>query len=545
MRRSVVVLTLIVLMVTVMLSAGCSKANNAGTSNIKASPKTSSDDEGTNAPESKKPDDVVEIEYMRMDPSWDPLKWGEDPVSKEMTRRTGIRLKCLAPSGEGDQVANVMLMSDDYPELIGGYSQSTFNKYVDAGALYSIDELVEKYNCPHILDGTTVPSASLAVYRSGDGKLYSVPTWYSEDGFGSVGQTIQVRNDIYQELGEPEIKTMDEFYKLLETVRDSHRTYNGINMWPLAVHWQDSGMLGDVANIYGSKIMGYKYYNEDTKKVEFFLRAPELIKAVQFLNKCYNKGIVDPECFTFDGTEMGEAYAQGKYVFTMSWFWNLWTADSLLSGEDPNQYYKAIEVPQGTPDVQQHFGYYHTAGDLCLSVTKNCRHPEAATHFIDFCLSDEGQILDFYGIEGETMEFKDGQPYLKKGIYDHLMADWDGYRAKSGIRLWDQMKSQKWNWERQAESPVRSANRAMAAKYAFDGTYLKPLQVKSTTLEGILFAEIEANIIPQITEIVIDPDASKVVPEMKSLLKSYESKGLSKLEDVWTDQYSQIIANAS
>ena len=361
----------------------------------------------------------------------------------------------------------------------------------------------------------------------------------------ALDRTIQVRNDIYQELGEPEIKTMDEFYKLLETVRDSHRTYNGINMWPLAVHWQDSGMLGDVANIYGSKIMGYKYYNEDTKKVEFFLRAPELIKAVQFLNKCYNKGIVDPECFTFDGTEMGEAYAQGKYVFTMSWFWNLWTADSLLSGEDPNQYYKAIEVPQGTPDVQQHFGYYHTAGDLCLSVTKNCRHPEAATHFIDFCLSDEGQILDFYGIEGETMEFKDGQPYLKKGIYDHLMADWDGYRAKSGIRLWDQMKSQKWNWERQAESPVRSANRAMAAKYAFDGTYLKPLQVKSTTLEGILFAEIEANIIPQITEIVIDPDASKVVPEMKSLLKSYESKGLSKLEDVWTDQYSQIIANAS
>lgn len=506
---------------------------------------TAAGDTQTTAPEVSDDTQVVELEFMRLDPSWDPVKWGEDPVTQEMTKRTGVKLVCSAPSGDGDQVANVMLVSGDYPELINGYTLATYNKYVAAGALYSIDELAETYNYPHILDGTTIPLASQAVHRSADGKLYGVPEWFSEDGFGSVGQEIQVRNDIYEDLGKPEIKTMDDFYSVLETVRDKKLTYHDVNMWPLAVHWQDKAILGDIANIYGSNIYQYIYYNEDTKKVEFFLRAPELVKAVEFLNKCYNNGIVDPECFTFDSTQQDEAYAQGKYIFTMAWMWNLWTADSALSQEDANQYYKAIELPQGTSGVQQYFGYIHTSGDLGFSVTKNCKNLEAATRFIDFCLSDEGEILDFYGVEGNTMEFKDGQPYLMDGVYEAKLADWKGYGQKTGVRLWDRMKSQKWNWERQVEAPVRSSNRAMAAKYAFDATYLKALQVDASTPEGILYGDISANIISQLTQIIIEPDASKIESELQSLLSTYEGKGLSALEDAWTEQYDRISSNAA
>lgn len=543
MKKRAISLIVIMLMVLAMISAGCKSANDGGTKDSTTGQTTNNNDNENNLIETSDPDEIVEIEFMRLDPSWDPIEWGEDPVTKRMTERTGVKLKCLAPSGEGDQVANVMLLSGDYPEIINGYSMSMYAKYVSAGALYSIDELVEKYDYPQILDGSTIPLASQAVHRSADGKLYAVPEWFSEDGFGSVGQIITVRNDTYKELGQPPIETMDDFYEVLKTIRDSNLTYKDMKMWPLAVHWVDSAILGDIANIYGSKIYRFIYFNEDTKKVELFLRAPELVKAVEFLNKCYNEGLVDPECFTFDSTQIGEAYAQGKYVFTMSWFWNLWTADSILSQEDPEQYYTAIELPQGTPGKQQYFGYYHTAGDLGVSITKNCKNPEAAIRFINFCLSDEGQILDFYGVEGETMEFRDGVPYLLDGVYEEKLADWTGYGRKTGVRLWDRMKSQKWNWERQVEAPVRAANRAMAAKYAFDATYLKPLQIESTTPEGILYAEIETNIIPQITEIIIDPDGTRIESRIQELLEYYEGKGLDSLENAWTEQYNRITGN--
>ncbi|NLW10741.1 MAG: extracellular solute-binding protein, partial [Clostridiaceae bacterium] len=372
-------------------------------------------------------------------------------------------------------------------------------------------------------------------------KLNGIPEWFSEDGFGSVGQSLCARNDIYKELGQPNFKTMDEFYEALKTIRDSYATYKGVKMWPLAIHWMDTAMLGDVANIYGANIYRFIYYNENTKKVELFLRAPELVKAVQFLNICYNEKLLDPECFTFDGTQMTEAYSTGKYAFIFTWFWSLWTPEAILTAEDPEQYYVAIGIPQGTPGKQQYFGYIHTGGDLGVSITKNCKNLEAAIRFIDFCLSDEGQILDFYGVEGETMEFRDGVPYLLEGVYEAKLADWSGYAKKTGVRLWDRMKNQKWNWERQVEAPQRAANRAMSAKYAFDATFLKALQVDSTTPEGILYAEIETNIIPQLTEIIVDSKPTEIESKIQELLKYYESKGLSALEDAWTEHYNRII----
>jgi putative aldouronate transport system substrate-binding protein len=175
-----------------------------------------------------------------------------------------------------------------------------------------------------------------------------------------------------------------------------------------------------------------------------------------------------------------------------------------------------------------------------VSVTKSCENPEAAIRLINYCLSDEGQILDFYGAEGVTMEYVDGEPFLLDGVYEAKLADWVGYGKETGLRYWDRMKSQKWNWERKTEAPIRAENRAMAAKYAFDATYLKALQVDAATAEGILLAEIEANILSQITQIIIEPDADSVEAGVQELLQSYEAKGLSDLEAAWSEQYTKL-----
>lgn len=544
----VTVFIIVILMISSLFLIGCSKPvieNEKIQDDVSTDPVEESDSEKDVISDSKDYDEIVELEYMHLNPAWDPPVWLDDPVTTQITDRTGIKLNCIVPSGEGEQIANVMLLSDDYPEIISGFSTSMYAKYVAAGALYSIDELVEEYNYPHVLDGTTLPLASQAVHRSEDGKLYGVPGWFSEDGFGSVGQSLTVRNDIYKELGEPEIKSMDDFYQLLIDVRDKDMEYNGVEMWPLSVAWAtDSAILGDIANIWGNKIYSYYYHNEDTNRVEFFLRAPEVVKAVEFLNKGYNDRLIDPECFTFDSTQMEEAWAQGKYVFNFSWFWNHWTADALMKQEDPERYYKAIELPQGTPGEKPYFGYIHTAGDLGFCVTKNCKDPEAAIRFIDYMLSDEGEILDFYGVEGNTMVFnEEGQPEFMEGVYEAKLADWKGYGRETGVRLLDLMQNQKWNWERHVEEPVRAANRAMASKSAFDATYLKPIQVDSSTPEGILYADIEANIRAQITEIIVDTDITNVESEIMELLSYYEEKGLSTLEDAWTNQYQRIISN--
>jgi putative aldouronate transport system substrate-binding protein len=503
-----------------------------------AKPTTGTTGTGTTAQTTFK---QVEVEFMMMNTTWNPVVWGSDPVTAQFTQKTGVKFKCSAPSGDADQIANVMLVSGDYPEVMSMGSGATFNKYVAAGALMAIDDLAATYNYPLILN-KYVPADSQKVYRSDDGKLYGVPSWFSEDGFGTTGNGLVVRNDIYVDMKEPTFADMDALYNYLITLRDKKLTSNGVNVWALAYPLNlDKSLIGCVANIYGSQIMTYKQYNASTKRVESLLRAPEVVKALTWLNKCYNAGLIDPENFTQDFNTFREAATSGKYATMLGNYWLMWGADAALSAVDSKVYYRTIEIPQGTPGAQKHFASYDTSGNMSFLVTKNCKEPEAVTRFIDYYLSDEGEILNFYGVEGNTMKFVDGKPQFLPGVYEAKLADFDGYGKKTGVRVFDVMNDATWNWERDAESDIRKANRTMVRSYAFNGTLYKALQVDSSTTEGILNAEIEANVIAELTKLIIQPDGSSIEAKVQELLKSYESKGLSKLEDIWTAQYNKLL----
>jgi putative aldouronate transport system substrate-binding protein len=217
--------------------------------------------------------------------------------------------------------------------------------------------------------------------------------------------------------------------------------------------------------------------------------------------------------------------------------WDLWTPNSVLSQRDSEMYFYAIDVPRGNPDIEPFYGRIHKSGTSGTMVTKNCKNPEAAIKFIDYFLSPEGQIANFYGIEGETMEFRDGKPYLYPEAYEAKLADWQGAAEKYGIRIFDFMNNQKYNWEREQETPDHQADRALAAKYAFDGTIQTVTIIDPLTPEGILLAEIQANIVSQLTKSIMVDDPSTIKPQVDALLAEYERKGIAALESEWTKQY--------
>lgn len=490
-------------------------------------------------------DELTEIDFMYMSSSFTPVIFGDDPVTQAFMDNTGVKLITSAPSGDWETVANVMLASGDYPSMMHIDHGTVFNKFVDAGALLPIDELAEEYGYTNIIDGSTIPEEVIKVRSSADGHLYMVPNWFSDDGFGSVGQAVSVRNDVYAEAGTPQLGTVDELYAWLENLRDQNLTYEGVKMWPLYVSFTDTNMIGNVANMWGSKICRNMYYNEETERVESILRNDTLLQALTFLNKCYNNGILDPEALTFDSNQQTEAYNQGKYAVIMDWFWNMWTADSALSQVNPDVYYKCIPVPAGTEGVQPYFGYNHRAGSSGVVITKNCKDPEAAMRFISFYLSEPGQILEFYGIEGETYEMRDGVPYLLDGVYEAKLADWNGYALKTGIRVFDVMNNQKYNWERRQEDESRQRDRQLATDCSFNATMLMSLNVDSATVEGILNAEINAELASELTKMIIAEDASQIPDMIALLLSRYEANGLADLENEWTRQYQVMLQNAA
>lgn len=483
--------------------------------------------------------EVTEFEFMNMSTNWKAIDWGSDPGTTKLTEMTGVKMNCIAPNGDWEQVANAMLAAGDYPEVMHMPANSVYKQYVAAGALRPINKLADQYNHQNVVNGTNVPEDVIKFRTSSDGNIYLVPNWYSEDGFGTMGTAVNLHTGIYEALDSPSLDTMDELYKYLVKVKEANlTTESGVKIWPFAYSHQDAQYIGNITNMYGSKITGQKYYNDETGQVEFILRNPNLIKSLSFLSKCLSEELLDPEVLTFDSTQVYKEHTtQGKYAVVISEFWDLWDAAAIL-GTDV---YKAIAPPQGS-DSQAYLGSYHTAGWGGFMVTNNCPEEklEAIMRFIDFRTSEEGQILNFYGVEGNTMEFKDGKPFLLPEAQQGLADDFSGYTRSSGVRIFDMMNDQKYNWEREQEKEPRRSNRKVAMDYAFDSSILALILVDPISPQGILQAELETNIKAELTKMIMEPDEAKIQEMINTLLSEYERRGLKDLEAEWTKQYNEL-----
>ena len=496
----------------------------------------------TTAAATESQQELIEIEFMNMDQSWTPVIFGDDPVTKVFMEKTGVNLICSAPQGPADQIANVMLSSGDYPEMMHMSVNATYSKYIAAGALYPIDELAKQYNHPNLINGNYIYDDVIRIRTEDDGHFYLAPNWFSEDGFGATGLCVNVRNDIYTQLGSPEIETVEDLMDYFAEIKALNMTTpDGLKVWPFNYDHNDSNNIGYIANWWGSQIRRFMYYNEDEQKIEFFLRNPNTLEAIKFLSKCLAEGYLDPETLTFDSTQRTEAWTTGKYGVVVCHCWSLWwNIKAALTAVDPEMYYVTILPPAGTPGVYPYFGSYTTTGGSGTMITKNCKNVEAAIGFIDFFMSPEGETLNFYGTEGDSMYFDEaGKPWLYDYAYEYKLNDSRGGALKYGIRIFDMMNDQKYNWERTQESEDRKRNRELANINTFDGSLIVAIMIDPETDEGVLLAEIEANIRSELTAMIMESDPAKIESMMADTLAEYERRGIAKFEEYATEAYNK------
>ena len=132
---------------------------------------------------------------------------------------------------------------------------------------------------------------------------------------------------------------------------------------------------------------------------------------------------------------------------------------------------------------------------------------------------------------------------MMEGVYEAKLADGNGYALQTGVRIFDFMMNQKYNWERRQEAPDRQANRALSSKYAFNATKLMSINVDAATTEGILYAEIDAGLKAELTKMIIADDATAIPAMLQALVSNYENNGLVALVDEWSNQSQAMLAN--
>ncbi|MCR4834560.1 MAG: extracellular solute-binding protein, partial [Butyrivibrio sp.] len=329
-------------------------------------------------------------------------------IQNIIAEKTGVRVKESWLSGQTVQEAiSTMIVRENYPDFVDGGSSSYL--LYEAGALIPIDEYFDDY--PNIRNFMT--EQEWDQLRQEDGHIYWIPQFQNI----KEGESECIHNDeafwiqarVLKWAGYPEIRTLDEYFDLLERYSDANPVMeDGTAVIPYTILCEDwryyclenapeflDGYPNDGSVIVDPDTLTVIDYNVTDTAKEYFKK----------LNEEYAKGIIDAESFTQTYDEYISKLSTGRVLGMVDQWWNFAYSveDAMKQTGLDEQGCQYVPLPITiSRDVQNQ---WHTAGDVLnvssgLAITKDCSDVEKALQFVDDLLSPEIHNLRFWGVEG-------------------------------------------------------------------------------------------------------------------------------------------------
>ena len=334
---------------------------------------------------------------------------GDSAESNGMTRwyenELGIQWKMAWTSGDGEsnsQRLDLAFASDDLPDVINP-SIAQLAKYVAAGKIQPLDDLIEQYASPlvkwAIRDVEEQTAGAFFAPVTIGGHIYALPqmsdtlAWWTNNF---------IRTDILEEMGCEMPTTLAE----LEAIFDKYiEMYPGQYPVVLSKDLQDSGNTFQTVLTACNAYMDMWMEDENGELVYTSIQ-PEMRTALERMATWYEKGYIDPEFVVVDGNKESEIVSGGDWLFCYGYwhkiatFCNTWanvegseiSAVPFLLGDD------------GTCSVMKNAWY-----TSINAITTSCEHPEAAIYalnaFWDSYYRNDVELREMLAAEGYNWHY--------------------------------------------------------------------------------------------------------------------------------------------
>lgn len=363
----------------------CGKSANTGSDSVLMEAKDSEN-------QFPNPENKVTFD-MFVDCTWLPYDTMEDGIIEQLIEEeTGIKIN-IVKATDAEQL-NLLIASDDLPDLVMTSSSSKFNKLSGDDRCWPLQELIDKYT-----PDFKVPEIEqkLNALSSEDGKYYMLKNEFNTieeiqnaKNIGpNFGQLI-MREDIYKELGSPALQTKDDFFALMQMVKDKYP-----DMVPLTINMRQYGGL--------AQLVGYDPVKPVDENGNYVcdISDPKYRELCKVINDLYRKGYVTEENFTFTSDEQTfQNIGTGK-AFMVTHF----------AGNDEQNFTARVkeEVP-GAKYVQvpimKDWSYtMPVAGWSAMFITKNCKDPETAIKFLHWAKQKDNSISLSTGYKGIDWDY--------------------------------------------------------------------------------------------------------------------------------------------
>ena len=359
--------------------------------------------------------------------------WGKDPVSREITRRTGVTIDLEVASTEDSQKLNLMLASNELPDFViinsaGPMRQLLYKQDFVAPLSDLIDEYAPKM-------WSVMDADQAKVYTESDGKLYMLVDYYCDiDKIAKVPGNLltqglfSINEPLYKEVGSPPMGSLKAFKAAALKVKEKHPELPYVVYSSYLGNPRDPRNMAQLVNrIYGG---GNVMSIGKGDSIHLNFRDPSYLKAVQYINDLYRSKIFNAENFTVTNDAEFKELALNKKIFAyFGQCFNIYNFDQ----SDKGPYIPF--APPLEPGVSLKLNNMMTGigGWHGVFVSLASKNKERAIKYLEFMVSKEGQMLMTYGIEGEHHTLVNGMP--KKTPLTQKVADesWAKYTKEFGI----------------------------------------------------------------------------------------------------------------
>ena len=452
--KGISIITLILLIVTGTI-AGCGSSNTAGSTSSAASNTAAATAAGSSSagPASTSIVDSSKLTKLSVFAAMDPAtaqsckELNDCEVFKELEKRTGVHVDWIHPT-DVDQQFNLMVASGKYPDLIkynwkgvkGGAA-----KYAQDGVILKLNDLIKNYaaGLNSVISKYPIVSKEMT---DALGDMYYLPELIVTPE-NNIYKGPVIRKDWLEKLNLSVPADVNQLYEVLKAFKEKDPNGNGkADEWGMsgACNLTGGGFMTTSAHSIGHLSWAWDtntgFYLKDGK-VKYGPMEPEFGDALKYTNKLYAEGLLDPDYIVNDRSKLDAKVMNDQVGFCFHYQpTNFMTQ---MAGKEPNFNIAGIPYLKG-PGGQK--GDYDgsliqtVVNDGCMAITTACKYPEEAMKWLDYCYSEEGNLLFNFGIENKSYTMQNGVPTYT----DLILHNPDGLTSSVALGKWS-MSVCKWS----------------------------------------------------------------------------------------------------
>jgi len=368
-------------------------------------------------------EDTAVVSMLYSDNANYPLKddWMVFQIIKE---KCGITFDIISvPESDYTVKTQTILNSGDLPDILTKTNPSS--EMIESGLLLPISKYVDQMpNYKAYLEKYGVDK-NMDMYRQANGEYYFLPVKALTEP--QQEQQWLIRYDIFAANNIPIPTTLDELAEALRTLKSLYPDSVG-----LTNRFGTGNLLRSLGPAFGISA-GWNLgqgvgYNESDETWYFTPTSQGYKDMLTYLHGLYSDGTLDPEWATLDTAVYEQYIVQGKTFVMVDWTQNKVRYNAAGVANAPDYYVGPIypltgyEGNYALGEVNMFTQYWALSAAVA-----DKPYFDKLLAFIDWCYTDEAELLLTFGVEGETYQMNESGHY---GFIDPNNVD---YSAQYGL----------------------------------------------------------------------------------------------------------------